>query len=114
MTGQEFVLFPGDTIQAPGLAPVTGTNSFANDTYVIGKAGVVTLQVGSNRQYIQDGPLQMFPPATRLAIASALAMTTTAGTQSLTEVTYAVWTGEPYSITPIYIEANQGFQEFVQ
>lgn len=56
----------------------------------------------------------LFPPSARLAGFSALAMTTTAGTQSLTEVSYASWIGDPYSITPIYIEANQGFQEFVQ
>lgn len=114
MTGQEFMLFPGSAPAVPGEAPVTGQSGFINDTYNVGKSGFVTLQVGSNRQYIQDGPLMLFPPSARLAGFSALAMTTTAGTQSLTEVSYASWVGDPYSITPIYIEANQGFQEFVQ
>lgn len=115
MTGQEFMLFPGLN---PGVGSgdhaTTTVGSFVNDTYVIGKSGVVTLQVGSNRQYIQDGPLMLFPPNARLAVASALAATLTAATNSALEVSYAVWAGEPYSITPIYIEANQGFQEFVQ
>lgn len=110
MTGQEFIFFPGD---APEQAIVAGVLSyFLNDTYNVGKSGYVTLQVGSNRQYIQDGPLQNFPPSTRLFVDSAIggSSVTTVGTNN----TYAAWVGEPYDITPIYIEATQGFQEYVQ
>lgn len=109
MTGQEFLFFPGD---APEQVPALGVNNFfVNDTYNVGKSGVVTLQVGSNRQYIQDGPLQNFPPSTRMFVAAALAGTslTTVGSN----IAYAAWVGEPYDITPIYIEATQGFQEYV-
>lgn len=114
MTGQEFLFFPGTNPgQGTGTQSSTVVGTFVNDTYVVGKAGVVTLQVGSNRQYIQDGPLMNFPPSARLAIASALALTTTAATNSVSEVSYATWAGEPYAITPIYIEATQGFQEFI-
>lgn len=114
MTGQEFMFLPGANPGQPGLAPVTGAGAFVNDNWVVGKSGVVTLQVGSNRQYIQDGPLMLFPPNAGLYVSAALAMTTTAGTQSLASIDYARWAGEPYEITPIYIEANQGFQEFIQ
>lgn len=110
MTGQEFLFFPGD---APEQAIAVGVdNFFVNDTYNVGKSGVVTLQVGSNRQYIQDGPLQNFPPSTRLFVDAAVAGTslTTVGSS----IAYAAWVGEPYDITPIYIEATQGFQEYVQ
>lgn len=112
MTGQEFLFFPGD---APEQAlAVDVLNFFVNDTYNVGKSGVVTLQVGSNRQYIQDGPLQNFPPSTRLFVGAAIGGTVTAGAGSLLTVEYAAWVGEPYDITPIYIEATQGFQEYVQ
>lgn len=113
MTGQEFMLYPG-------LDPGRGVIAFAligdyvNDVLDVGKSGVLTLQVGSNRQFIQDGPLMLFPPMARLAVASAIGLTNTAATNSASEVTYAVWAGEPYAITPIYIEATQGFQETVQ
>ena len=38
----------------------------------------------------------------------------TGGTQSIINDTYASWVGEPYAITPVYIEATQGFQEVLQ
>jgi hypothetical protein len=104
-TGKELVFFPGVN---PGTNQAfTLSGNFINDTYVLGKSGVVTLTIGSNRTYIQDGPLNMFPPATRLAMASALGF---GGVTTAVEVTYAAWSGEQYSITPVYIEATLGFQ----
>lgn len=77
--------------------------------YVFGKNGTLTLTVGSNRIYLQDGPLSMFPPATRIAMAAALAGW--AVTNSLVEISYGVMSGEVYTIVPLYIEATLGFQE---
>lgn len=108
MTGQEIVFFPGEN---PGGTPGSTTvGNFVNDTYVFSKSGVLTLQIGSNRQYIQDGPLGMFPPLTRLAVATALSGGETV-TTTINEITYAVLSGSPYSITPVYITATLGFQE---
>ncbi len=113
MIGQELMLFPGETPEV-NLGAGATVNGFINDTYVIGKSGVLTLQIGSNRNYIQDGPLMIFPPAARLAVASGIGGTSTADTQSVLSMAYAQWTGEPYAITPVYIEATQGFQETLQ
>lgn len=113
MIGQELMLFPGETIEQ-NLGAGATVNGFINDTYIIGKSGVLTLQIGSNRNYIQDGPLMIFPPAVRLAVASGIGGTSTAGTQSVLTADYAAWSGEPYAITPVYIEATQGFQETLQ
>jgi hypothetical protein len=106
MTGQELLFFPGVN---PESAPGTQINNFINDTYTVSKNGILTLTIGSNRTYLQDGPLGMFPPATRLAVASALAGW--AVTNSLVETGYAVLSGEVYTIVPLYIEATLGFQE---
>lgn len=110
VTGVEAVLFPGAaTTFGPG---ETGTEAicarFANDVYRIGKAGVLTLTIGSDRKYVEDGPLQNFPPVSRLAGFSALAIAAT--TTTLNQVAYASWAGEPYGIVPIYIDSNQNFQ----
>jgi hypothetical protein len=114
MTGQEILFFPGENPALVESATATTLGGFINDTYVISKSGVLTLQIGSNRQYIQDGPLGQFPPITRLAVATALAGGIPGtGTQNLNEVTYAVLSGQPYSITPVYITATLGFQEIV-
>lgn len=112
MTGQEFMFFPGSNPeQAIGAA---GINGFLNDTYLASKSGFVTLQVGSNRNYIQDGPLGIFPPNARLYVAAAIGGTDTAATNSVLSNVYASWSGEPYEITPVYIEATLGFQESIQ
>ena len=108
MTGQEIVFYPGEN---PGGTPASTTvGNFVNDTYVFSKSGVLTLQIGSNRQYIQDGPMGMFPPITRLAVATALSGGETV-TTTINEITYAVMSGSPYTITPVYITATLGFQE---
>lgn len=115
MVGQELMLFPGEAPEQAGLAQAPSvTNGFLNDTYNIGKSGFLTLQIGSNRQYIQDGPLMLFPPSARLAVTAALGGGGATGTQVLANTTYAVWAGSPYAITPVYIEATQGFQEVIQ
>lgn len=111
MTGQELVFYPGEN---PGTVQSnTVVGNFVNDTYALSKSGVLTLTIGSNRTYLQDGPIAMFPPSSRLAVASALAGATTgaATTTNLDEVSYAVMSGQPYTITPVYIEATLGFQE---
>ena len=110
MVGQEIVFYPGDV---PGvLEAASAVGNFINDTYTFSKAGTLTLAIGSNRQYIVDGPMAMFPPLTRLSVASALAGGEPGtGTQNLSEVTYAAMGGSPYNITPIYITATLGFQE---
>lgn len=112
MVGQELHLFPGQLPADGDTTIATGLN-FTNDVWEVGVSGLLTLQVGSDRVFLQDGPLLLFPPAARLYVSASLAMTTTAGTQSLASIDYAAWGGEPYTITPIYIEANQGFQEFI-
>jgi hypothetical protein len=111
MTGQELLFFPGEAPENNGAGATVG---FLNDTYNASKSGFLTLQIGSNRQYIQDGPLGQFPPSSRLAVASGVGGNTTAGTQTIVNNMYAAWTGEPYAITPVYIEATQGFQQVLQ
>jgi len=111
MVGQEIMFFPGESPENNGVGATVG---FLNDTYAFSKSGVLTLQIGSNRAYIQDGPLGIFPPSARLAVALGVGGNATAGTQTILNNMYAAMTGEPYAITPVYIEATQGFQEVLQ
>lgn len=105
MLGEEILFFPGVSIEVIATLVVGG---FANDTYTFSKNGNVNLSIGSNRSYLQDGPLGNFPPATRLAVSAAVA---NGSTSSLSEVTYAVMSGEVYTIVPVYLDANLGFQQ---
>lgn len=111
MTGQEILFFqPGNPgAVTDGLTPGVPVN----DQWLVSKSGVLTLQVGSDRFYINDGPLGLFPPSSRLAVAAALAGATTGAvtTTNTAQIAYAAWAGEPYAITPLYLESNQGFQQ---
>jgi hypothetical protein len=97
-----FAVEPGGTVVI-----ATGVGEFWNDVYNVGNGGIKVLTVGTDRKYIQDGPLNLFPPATRLAGVAALATgdTATSGAQ----IQYAVWSGEPYTLVPIYIQSTQQF-----
>jgi hypothetical protein len=116
--GSESLFFPGvnnstSTTAAFGLEPggfvaaATLTGAFFNDVYNVGNGGIKVLTVGTDRKYIQDGPLNLFPPATRLAGVAALAFGDTS--TSVAQIQYAVWSGEPYTLVPIYIQSTQQF-----
>lgn len=116
MVASESEFFPGVSNAALplGLMPgklngVTATSigQFVNDIWSVGMGGIKTLTVGTDRKYLQDGPLKNFPPVARLALQAALTggALTTAGA----EIAYAVWSGRPYSVVPVYIDTNQQF-----
>ncbi|MGA9854247.1 MAG: hypothetical protein WBR29_03080 [Gammaproteobacteria bacterium] len=109
-TGQEILFFPGENPESISGASING--NFVNDVYTFSKNGLLTYTIGSNRQYMVDGPLGVFPPATRLAVATALAgFTVTATTLNILSSSYGVMSGEIYTIIPIYLTANLGFQQ---
>ena len=111
--GSESVFYPGvsNASGTPALLPgranlPTTVGLFVNDIYAVGTGGLKTLTVGTDRKYIQDGPLSLFPPATRLAVAAAIA---TGETAAGMEIAYAAWSGETYTIVPIYYQSNQNW-----
>lgn len=111
MTGLELKVYPSIE-PAEGNASRADIGNFLNDIYDLGKSGWANFRV-QDRDYITDGPLDLFPPATRLAVNSALALdsaVTPTPTQSVMQIDYATWSGENYIITPIYLDSNQGFQ----
>lgn len=114
MIGSESNLMPGVSNAAlpltvlPGRANVPTTiGAFANDIWSVGQGGIKTMTVGTDRKYFQDGPMAVFPPSQRLSGFSAIA--NTASTAAGEEVTYASWSGELYTMIPVYIQANQNF-----
>jgi hypothetical protein len=121
MIGSESLFFPGVSNAAlpstvlPGRVNLpTTVGYFVNDVFSVGVGGIKTLTVGTDRKYIQDGPLNLFPPATRLAMVAALAEVSATGTGAGIEVTYAAWSGETYTVVPIYLQSNQNWTLTVQ
>ena len=117
MIGSESLFFTGVSNAALPLTVLPGRSNlpttigyFVNDVWSVGNGGVKTMTVGTDRKYMQDTPLSLFPPCTRLAVAAALANeTSTTGAGAGMEVAYAAWSGEPYTVVPIYIQSNQNW-----
>jgi hypothetical protein len=122
--GNEFYAIGSETLFMPGVSNSTTTpfavepagsfsnltyGQFWNDLYNVGNGGIKILTVGTDRKYINDGPLNMFPPATRLAGVAAVAAGTSETATSYAATNYAVWSGEPYTLVPIYIQSTQQF-----
>lgn len=117
MIGSESNFMPGVSNAALPLTVLPGRSNlpttiglFANDIWSVGQGGIKTLTVGTDRKYFQDGPLAIFPPSQRMAGFAALANeTSTTGAGAGSEVVYATWSGELYTMIPVYIQANQNF-----
>lgn len=105
VTNAPFGLLPGRSLTAP-----TNIGLFVNDVWEVGNQGYKALKIGTDRYYIQDGPLMLFPPVTRLAAAAALTGLSATNVGGVIE--YAAWSGEPYTVVPIYIQTNQLFTVF--
>jgi hypothetical protein len=116
MIGSETLFYPGvnNTTNTPfallpgrGVAASTSIGLFVDDVWEVGMQGWKALKVGTDRYYIQDGPLSMFPPVTRMATAAAISGVSATNEGAVIE--YACWSGEPYTVVPIYLQTNQLF-----
>lgn len=116
--GLECMFTPGisgasSAMQIPvgGEVAATSVGMFWNDVMTVGAAGIVTEKIGTNREYIQDGPLSRFPPATHMIGNAALAALTptTEATAFGLQISYGAWGGESYVIVPLYLTGLQKF-----
>jgi hypothetical protein len=105
-TTTPFGLYPGVALTTPA-----NTGLFVNDLWNVGNQGFKRFAVGTDRNYIQDGPLINFPPTVGLEICAALAEIGPSSTSTGTglQIAYARFCGEPYTIAPVYIQSTQPF-----
>lgn len=106
-TGIEIQVIPGTNPGRGGVADATAGN-FVNDVFAIGKAGWLKFFVGQ-RVYCLDGPLWNFASTGGLGGFAAAATNTTAAATLYSEIAYARFVGQAYTIVPVYLEANQNF-----
>src|SRR5262245_35279641 len=110
-TGLEVQFYPGAaSTYGPGRGAVADATAgqFWNDVYAVGKSGWLRFRVGQ-RDYVLDGPLMNFPSTAGLGGVAALATNMTTGAATLSDVSYARYVGQAYTIVPIYIESSQNF-----
>jgi len=103
-TTTPFALYPGIGSQASA-----NTGFFANDLWNILCQGYIVFAVGTDRNFVQDGPLMNFPPTVGMDVAAALAQIGPVTTSLGNAIVYARGAGEPYTIVPVYLKATQQF-----
>ncbi len=110
-TGVEVVFMPAfataENIGKSGVNTAVGDNW--NDVNAVARAGLLRFYVGA-KDYLVDAPIGVFPPSFRLGGAAALSDATTAAANLFSQIDYAVMTGQPYDISPIFIPSSQNFR----
>jgi hypothetical protein len=110
---QEFLVQSIEVNFLPGLAPsilgADAAQTAINDANIFYKSGNLTFTIGS-KSYLQEAPLQSFPPKANFALDSAIATATTAGANLQTRTGYGRAVGRPYMLNPpLYLTSTQNF-----
>ena len=81
-----------------------------NDVYIVYRSGHLVLTIGS-KPYLQEAPLQRFPPKTRVHVEGALADQSTIAADLQSRIAYAYANGRPYILEPaaLLLIENQNF-----
>lgn len=109
ITNVQVMFWPAASLVArSGLAAAALDADFLKDVYTVSKAGWLEIFVGS-KPYLDDGPMGVFPPLTRLAGWGCNSISTTADTNG-SEQAYAAFAGAVYEITPIRLISQQNFK----
>ena len=110
-TGLEILFIPG-VQPGRGAVALADVGEYVDDIWTIFKSGWLSFKI-QDRSYVKDGPLGLFPETTRMGLSASIGLTFDSdevGTETVEEVAYATFSGEPYAITPVYIVSNQAFQ----
>lgn len=83
-------------------------HQFINDMAAVGSRGHVKFTV-LRKEIIDEGPLNRFPPDTRLDGFAALSDTTTAAADRASRIGYAQWAGKPFRLNDVRLEQLQAF-----
>lgn len=105
----ELFFYPNASI-VPAVTGGTTAPAYVNDTSKFYRyGGWLDFFIGS-KSYLDEAPLQKFPPRNGLSGFAALSDATTAGSTQLTSVTYASAAGPVYEINPpILLTPTQNF-----
>ncbi len=111
----ELLFFPGvlPTIASTGGAGSVAVPEFVNDVYTFAKSGSLNFFIGS-KTYLEEAPLNRFPPKTKLVVNSSHALQIEQGAaanqEDVVSTAYAACSGRPYFLDPpVLLVPNQNF-----
>lgn len=88
---------------------VAAINPLVNDSYLFWQGGNLVLTIGS-KDYLQEGPLGVFPPKAWFEVQGAYSDTTTAGLGQTNQLNFASARGRPYLLkAALRLVSNQNF-----
>ena len=94
----------------PGTFGAANAADLVNDVWTVAKSGYLEFYVGS-KNYIQEGPIGVFPALNGLVVQGALADQTTAAANQHSMIQYANMAGRAYTlVSPISLVSNQNFR----
>jgi hypothetical protein len=93
----------------PGTFGAQAAADYVNDVNAVLKSGHFQLFIGS-KPYLDEAPLDVFPPSTRMCVDGALADGTTLAADSQSMIQYASGCGRTYTMSPLFLPSNQNFQ----
>lgn len=101
---------PTVAAQMPAAFGAQAIAQIINDSYIVGRAGNLTLTIGS-KPYLQEAPLGRFPQKAAFTVDGALADVTTAGASLQSRLAFGQWRGRPYLLdpAPLLLPENQNF-----
>lgn len=107
VTALEVCFWPG---VLPGVFGAQAAANLVNDVWTVAKSGYLEFYIGS-KNYVQEGPLGVFPAMNGLVVSGALADQTTAAAASQSMIEYANTGGKPFVLqSPVALENNQNFR----
>ena len=107
VTSLEVCFWPG---VLPGTFGAQTAARLVNDVWTVAKSGYLEFYIGS-KNYVQEGPLGVFPAVNGLVVSAALADQTTAAAASQSMIQYANMGGRPYHFaSPVSLVSNQNFR----
>lgn len=84
--------------------------NFFNDVWALGTRGVLRFNIGSGKQYLEDGPLEVFPQLSGMVHFPEEAFATAAAASNEYSADYGRVVGRPYQVQPeIPIEDTTSF-----
>lgn len=101
---------PTVAAQMPAAFGAQAIAQIVNDSYIVGRAGNLTLTIGS-KPYLQEAPLGRFPQKAAFTVDGALADVSTAGASFQSRMAFGQWRGRPYLLdpAPLLLPENQNF-----
>lgn len=113
--GIEVLIFPGSNAAAyirqdpVRQAAAVAAPQFANDVHALASTGLAKFKIGT-KDYLTDGPLQVFPAQSGLILSAAVEQNLAAAAAQTVSADYARTAGRPYAVFPeIPLEENNNF-----